>query len=172
MNIKLEELQAADAEDLYQFERDNRDYFETMVPSRGEDYYNVETFKTRLESLLDEQSKGQSYYYLIKNEDGLILGRMNLVDIDRSDHSAHIGYRVGKSYTGKGIAYRALELLLETLNKREVNQILAKTTTTNIGSKKVLEKNGFKHIETSDETFLMNGKKMTFVYYKWTVACG
>ncbi len=92
MEITLEKLQPVDAKKLYEFEIENRDYFEKMVPSRGEDYYNFETFKIRHEALLDEQTKGQSYYYLIKNENGLILGRMNLVDIDKSRNLGYIGY--------------------------------------------------------------------------------
>ncbi|WP_368505184.1 GNAT family N-acetyltransferase [Alkalihalophilus sp. As8PL] len=169
MEITLEKLQPGDAKKLYEFEIENRDYFEKMVPSRGEDYYNFETFKIRHEALLDEQTKGQSYYYLIKNENGLILGRMNLVDIDKSRNLGYIGYRVGGAYTGKGIANRALKLLLETLNWQGIKQVLAKTTTNNIPSQKVLEKNGFNHISTSDEEFVMNGNRLKFVYYKWTI---
>lgn len=114
MEISLEKLQRADAEKLYEFELENRDFFEKMVPSRGKDYYDFETFKIRNEALLDEQTKGQSYYYLIKNENGFILGRMNLVDIDKSRYLGYLGYRVGEAYTGKGIASKALKLLLRT----------------------------------------------------------
>lgn len=169
MEIKLEKLQQADAIKLYEFEFENRDYFETTVPSRGDDYYNIESFKFRLESLIDEQSKGQSNFYLIKNENGLILGRINLVDIDKSLRLGHIGYRVGKAYSGKGIANKALKLLLRTINRVDIKQILAKTTTNNIASQKVLEKNGFKLIETRDEEFEKNGQRVKFVYYRWTI---
>ncbi|WP_170098748.1 GNAT family N-acetyltransferase [Alkalicoccus saliphilus] len=169
MDITLEELQQHDAIKLYEFELENRSYFEEMVPSRGEDYYHLEVFKIRHEALLEEQIKGQSYYYLIKNQDGLILGRMNLVDIDKSRNLGYIGYRVGETYTGKGIANKALKLLLSNLNKQEIKQILAKTTTNNIPSQKVLTKNGFNHISTSDEEFEMNGNSLKFVYYKWTM---
>ncbi|MCP8617943.1 GNAT family N-acetyltransferase [Salirhabdus salicampi] len=169
MEIRLEKLQRNDAKMLYEFELKNRDFFEKMVPSRGEEYYNFETFTLRHESLLDEQTKGLSYYYLIKNETGLILGRMNLVDIDKSRNLGYIGYRVGEKYTGKGIANRALKLLLDTLNKQGIKQILAKTTTNNIASQKVLEKSGFKHISTSNEEFIMNGNRVKFVYFKLTI---
>lgn len=169
MEITLEKLHNTDAKMLYEFELENRAYFEQMVPSRGEDYYNFETFKLRHEALLDEQMNGQSYYYLIKNKNGVILGRMNIVDIDHSLKLGYIGYRVGGAYTGKGIANRALKMLIGTLNKQGINQILAKTTTNNIASQKVLEKNGFKHISTSDEEFVMNGNSLKFVYYKWTI---
>ncbi|MBP2242304.1 ribosomal-protein-alanine N-acetyltransferase [Cytobacillus eiseniae] len=167
MKVTLEKLQQADAIKLYEFELENRDYFEKMVPGRGEEYYNLKTFKIRNEALLDEQAKGLSYYYLIKNEKGLILGRMNLVDIDKSRQLAYIGYRVGEAYTGKGIANLVLRLLLSTISEQGIEQILAKTTTNNLASQKVLEKNGFKHVSTDEEDFEMNGNRLKFVYYKW-----
>jgi ribosomal-protein-alanine N-acetyltransferase len=169
MQIKLEKLKWADAEKLYEFELENRDYFETMVPSRGEDYYSMEAFKKRHESLIDEQIKGKSIFYLIKNENGLILGRMNLVDIDKSLNLGHVGYRVGEAYTGKGIANKALKLLLRTIIRKGIKEVLAQTTTNNIASQKVLKKNGFKYIKTNDNEFEMNRKRIKFIYYKWTI---
>ncbi|MDV2685623.1 GNAT family protein [Alkalihalophilus lindianensis] len=167
VDITIEKLQNADFEKLFEFELENRAYFEEMVPSRGDDYYNFEAFKKRNKALLNEQDQGLSYFYLIKDKDGLILGRMNLVGIEKSQGIGHIGYRVGKSYTGKGISNRALTLLLESTNQLGIKRILAKTTTNNIASQKVLEKNGFKYRETSDEEFNMNGQLLSFVYYIW-----
>lgn len=169
MEIKLEKLQEADAVKLYEFELENRKYFETMVPSRGDDYYKKETFRVNHELLIDEQTKGISLFYLIKDKNDLILGRMNLVDIDQSLNLGHVGYRIGKAYTGKGIANKALKLLLSTLNKEEIKHVLAKTTTNNIASQKILENNGFKNVDSSNEEFEMNGQQLKFVYYEWTI---
>jgi [ribosomal protein S5]-alanine N-acetyltransferase len=168
MDIVIEKLQHSDAEELFVFELENRDFFEEMVPSRGDNYYNFETFKKRHQALLDEQAKGLSYFYLIKNKNGSILGRINLVDIDKVEYSGHIGYRMGKSYTGKGIASKALKLLMETTYKHGIKQLLAKTTNNNIASQRVLEKNGFKRVITNDEELIMNGQSLKFVHYMWT----
>ncbi|UCZ55076.1 GNAT family N-acetyltransferase [Bacillus shivajii] len=169
MEITIEKLKWADAEQLFEFERENRDYFEKMVPSRGNDYYLFESFKERHQALLEEQEQGLSYFYLIKDKDGLIIGRMNVIDIDKSENSGHIGYRVGEAYTGKGIAYKALQLLLEKASNLGIKKIFAQTTTNNIASQKVLLKNGFKHIKTSEEEFKMNGQTLKFVNFKWCI---
>ncbi|WP_018930726.1 GNAT family N-acetyltransferase [Gracilibacillus lacisalsi] len=166
MDILIEQLQYKDADKLFKFELENRNFFEKMVPSRGDDYYDFEIFKKRHQALLDEQAQGLSYFYLIKNISGEILGRMNLVDIDKSGYSGHVGYRVGESYTGKGIAYTALKLLIETVSEQGIKQLLAKTTNNNIASQKVLEKNGFEHIRTDAEE--IDGQNLKFVYYMWT----
>ncbi|GGM19098.1 N-acetyltransferase [Paraliobacillus quinghaiensis] len=167
MEITIKKLQNADLEKLYEFESENRAYFEEMVPSRGDDYYNFETFKMRNIALLDEQDQELSHFYLITDKDGVILGRMNLVDIEKSRGIGHIGYRVAEEYTGKGVANKAINLLLEHTEKLGINRILAKTTTNNIASQKILEKNGFKYIEKSNDEFKMNGNLISFVYYVW-----
>lgn len=169
MEICIEKIKATDADALFKFELENRAYFEQTVPSRGDDYYKQEVFKSNHEALLEEQAQGTSYFYLIKDQYNAILGRINLVDIDTAQMEAHLGYRVGKNYTGKGIARKALQLLLEDgiVNQR-INQIHAKTTTNNVASRIILERNGFTYIGSDEETFEMNGQTLTFVYYKWS----
>lgn len=168
MDISIEKLHKQDAEELFNFESENRAYFEKNVPSRGEAYYNFETFQKRHKDLLEEQEKGISYFYLIKDKTGSIVGRMNLVDIDRNKSIGHIGYRVGEIHTGKGIANKALKLLLMKVSTENIKQVQAKTTSNNIASQKVLEKNGFKQVPTSNEEFIMNGQNLKFVYYVWS----
>ncbi|RWZ58586.1 N-acetyltransferase [Halobacillus fulvus] len=166
MSIQLEKLQLADLHPLYEFERENRHFFEKMVPSRGDDYYRLDTFEKNHKALLDEQTRGEAFYSLIKDEHGHILGRMNLTDIDLTERSGSIGYRIGEEHTGKGIAYQALELFLEDLSHNGIRRVFAKTTTNHIASQKVLEKNGFEYRWTDDEVFEMNGQLLKFVYYE------
>ncbi|MGN4125584.1 GNAT family N-acetyltransferase [Lysinibacillus sphaericus] len=170
MDVFLEKLHVNDAEDLYTFELENRTFFEEMVPTRGDDYYYPEIFKKRHETLLEEQALGTSYFFLIKDKNNSILGRINLVEINKYQKVGHLGYRVGQIHTGKGIANKALKLLLaETQLGQDIKQIKAKTTTNNIASQKVLEKNGFKREDTRVEAFEMNGQKVRFVYYTLTI---
>lgn len=168
MDITLEKLQIADAEKLFEFERNNRTFFEEMVPTRGDEYYNFEFFQRSLESLLDEQAQGSSYFYLIKDSNASIIGRVNLVDVEEPLGIGHLGYRVGQLHTGKGIANQAVKLVIEkVLGEGRIKQIKAKTTTNNVASQRVLEKNGFEHVGMSDEVFEMNDQKLRFVYYSW-----
>jgi [ribosomal protein S5]-alanine N-acetyltransferase len=168
MDITIEKLHETDAEKLYEFELENRDFFEEMVPSRGDEYYNFENFKKRHQALLDEQAKGLSYFFLIKDKDDLILGRINIIDIDKSQKLGHVGYRVGKAYTRKGVASKALKLLIDTMNNQGIKQILAKTTINNIASQKVLKKAGFKQLAINDEEFT-KGQRVKFISYSSTV---
>lgn len=168
MTIFIERLQKEDADKLLEFERENRIFFEETVPTRGDEYYMLEIFNNQLVALLDEQLRGVSQFYLIKGQDHNILGRINLVDFDKSRTVCHLGYRIGENHTGKGIASKALALLLENLINPNIRLIKAKTTTNNIASQKVLEKNGFVRGDISDEPFEMNGQKVSFIDYMWT----
>ncbi|MGG1685217.1 GNAT family N-acetyltransferase [Pseudalkalibacillus sp. NRS-1564] len=55
---------------------------------------------------------------LKKDENGTILGRINLVDSNPSNNSVELGYRIGEENTGNGIATKALKLLLEKTTNR------------------------------------------------------
>lgn len=167
MTILIDGLQKRDAEDLLEFELKNRNFFEDMVPSRGDEYYNPDVFNKNLIALLDEQFQGLSQFYLIK-DNKQILGRINLVDFDEYRKICHLGYRIGQEHTKKGIGSKALAILLESLTDTNIEVIKAKTTTNNIASQKVLEKNGFEKMEgTSNEQVEKNTYKVNFIFYKW-----
>lgn len=163
MEISLQRLRKSDAENLMAFERDNRLFFEQMVPSRGDDYYEWDKFLKRHQALLDEQQSGHSRFYLIKDKDANIVGRMNVTDIEKN--AAEVGFRMGESYVGKGLGKKALTLLLS--QDPDIKRYYAKTTTVNKASQKVLENNGFVEMETSIDEFELNGQKMRFIHYVW-----
>lgn len=167
MKIYIELMKEQDATDLFKFERDNRIFFEKMVPSRGEDYYIFKKFKDRHSELLKEQEEGLSYFYLIRNSFNLIVGRINLVDLKKDEKCGYVGYRVGESYTGKGIANNALKLLLKEVEKYDILVLHGKTTSNNVVSQKVLEKNHFKQKHIKYEEFESNGRKERFIHYIW-----
>jgi len=165
MEITLHLLREQDVPQLLEFELENRDFFEQLVPERGDDFYVFEQFVSRQRELLKEQQAGLAEFYLIKNNTGDILGRINLVDLDKYLQTAEVGFRIGAKYGGQGIGSRALELLLDT--DLGLTKIHGKTTTVNQASQRILTKNGFNELGVSEEEFEMNGQNMRFVHYLW-----
>lgn len=165
MDIELHLLQEKDAMDILVFEKENRDYFNQTVPDRGRDYFEMDSFLFRHQQLLEEQKRGVSYFYLIKDRHGQLLGRINLVDIDRKEALGHVGFRVGESFAGKGIARQALKLLQETAS--DIKIMKAKTTTHNSASQRVLEMCGFTKIYEEEKPFLFNGQEIQFIHFRW-----
>ncbi|WP_433772201.1 GNAT family N-acetyltransferase [Bacillus wiedmannii] len=168
MEIYIEQLKKQDAEDLFTFELTNRSFFETMVPNRGSKYYDFEYFQILLNDLLIEQADGNSYFYLIRNEEKEIVGRINLVDLDTETRSRSLGYRVGERFTKKGVATAAVKLILDVAKNNEINEVHAKTTTNNLASQLVLEKSEFSYKNETDTTSVeLNGEHVNFVHYIW-----
>ena len=158
--IRISLLQEADTEMLYKFELDNRNFFESMVPPRGDDYYDSNNFNAIIKELVKEQENGLIYMYLIKDSMNSILGRVNLVSIVRgSFNKAELGYRIGKGYNGKGYATKAVSLVMEeALNIHRLHRIEAGTSPDNIGSQIVLIKNGFQFSGRYNQYIYQGGK--------------
>lgn len=81
MAITIQLLSKYDAEKILEFEKLNKTFFETIIPPRGDDYYDIENMKRILEEIEEEQNKGLCYMYLILNEKEKLVGRVNLFSI-------------------------------------------------------------------------------------------
>ena len=69
--------------------------------------------------------------------DGAFVGYISCFPMDGQDH---VGYWLDRAFWGKGIASRALPLLLEEVTRRP---LIAAVATSNIASLRVLQKCGF-----------------------------
>ncbi len=63
-----------------------------------------------------------------------------------SDSELEVGYWLGKSYWGQGFCSEALSMMLSLPNFPATSKIVAKVIPENIGSQRVLLKNGFSYI--------------------------
>lgn len=168
MSISIHLLSKCNAEELLEFEKQNKDFFETVIPPRNENYYNIQNLKHILEEIEEEQSRGLCYMYLIRNEKKELVGRVNLFSIARGIfQKAEVGYRIGKEYNGKGYATEAVRLACkEGFEKYKLHRIEAGTSNKNIGSQIVLLKNGFEFIGRTRQVININGKWIDGVLFE------
>ncbi|MRR79802.1 N-acetyltransferase, partial [Bacillus anthracis] len=119
--------------------------------------------------LLIEQADGNSYFYLIRNEQKELVGRITLVDTDTETRISSLGYRVGEKFTKKGVATAAVKLILDVAKNNKINEVHAKTTSNNLASQIVLEKSGFSSYQNEADTtsVQLNGEHVNFVHYIW-----
>ena len=91
------------------------------------------------------QSKdGPFVYAVIRNEDEVNLGYVQLVKIDLG---FEIGYHIAKQFNGNGYATNAVKLFLEYLKQNtDYKEIYGVALADNHASRRVLEKNRFKLI--------------------------
>ncbi|MFD9095882.1 GNAT family N-acetyltransferase [Streptomyces collinus] len=137
---ELKRLHAGHASAVLAFELANRAYFAGTVSDRGDDYFA--RFTDRYEDLLAEQEAGICAFHVLVAEDGAVLGRFNLVDIE--DHGAVLGYRVAQHATGRGVATAAVrELCRVAAVQYGLHRLRAATADQNVASQRVLAKAGF-----------------------------
>ena len=142
--ISLELLSEENSLDVYSFEKENREYFERNLPPRPANYFDLEGFKEITRELLAEQTNRNVYMHLIRDSQGVMVGRINLSVLENNRKTAELGYRIGENVSNLGYASEAVKLVLDkTFNTYALNKIIAGTATGNLASQRVLIKNGF-----------------------------
>ena len=125
---ELELLEAGHAPAVLAFEVANRAWFTASVPDRGDDYFTH--FAQRHHALLAEQESGRCAFYVLVADDGVVLGRFNLIDID--DGVATLGYRVAQQVAGRGVATATVQQLCRLATTRHglhtINASVTRTT--------------------------------------------
>lgn len=155
---ELQRLHADHAPAVMAFELANRAYFAASVPDRGDEFFDQ--FTDRYNALLAEQEAGICAFHVLVTEDGSVLGRFNLVDIE--DHTAELGYRVAQHVAGRGVATTTVrELCRLAAAQYRLRTLRAATERRNTASQKVLTKAGFVPVGPADPVHL-GGKPGTW----------
>ncbi|MEV5451048.1 MULTISPECIES: GNAT family N-acetyltransferase [Streptomyces] len=137
---ELKRLHADHAPAVLAFELANRAYFAASIPDRGDEFFD--RFPDRHSAVLAEQEAGVCAFYLLVAEDGSVLGRFNLYDLE--DGTARLGYRVAEDVAGRGVATATVRELCRTAAEEHgLRTLMAATSHDNAASRKVLTKAGF-----------------------------
>ena len=137
---ELQRLRADHAPAVLAFERANRTYFAASISDRGDEFF--EQFTERHSALLAEQEAGSSIFHVLVSDDGSVLGRFNLFDLEEG--TANLGYRVAQHVAGRGVATATVRELCRLAAARHgLRTLRAATSRENVASQKVLTKAGF-----------------------------
>ena len=127
-NIRLRDVTTGDLPVFFEHQRDPEANRMAAFPARDWDAFMAHWTKI----LGDAAGTIRTILF-----DGQVVG--NIASWER-DHQRFVGYWIGKSYWGKGVATQALSAFLEVVKARPIYAHVAKH---NIGSVRVLEKCGF-----------------------------
>ena len=137
---ELQRLRADHAPAVLAFELANRAYFATFISDRGDAFFD--RFTEQYNTLLAEQEAGTCVFHVLVSEDGTVLGRFNLYNLE--DGVAELGYRVAQHVAGRGVATAAVQELCQLAAAQYgLRTLKAATTHDNVASQKVLTKAGF-----------------------------
>ena len=157
--ISLELLSKENSLDIYFFEKENREYFERNLPPRPANYFDLEGFNEITRELLTEQTNRDVYMHIIRDSQGIMVGRINLSVLGKDRKTAELGYRIGENVTNLGYASEAVKLVLEkAFTTYGLHKIIAGTATYNLASQRVLLKNGFTFSKIIENDFQMNNE--------------
>jgi ribosomal-protein-alanine N-acetyltransferase len=163
---ELQPLRADHAPAVLAFERANRAYFASFISDRGDAYY--EEFTEGYRALLAEQDAGICAFHVLVADDGAVVGRFNLIDLE--DGVAVVGYRVGQDVAGRGVATAAVgELCRLAADRHGLHTLRAAVSHENTASRRVLEKSGFVAVGPAAPEHL-GGKQGT--WFQRTLASG
>ena len=155
---ELQQLHADHGPAVLAFELANRAYFAAFVSDRGDDFFDQ--FSEQHSALLADQDAGAGAYYVLVAEDGSVLGRFNLYDVE--DGTAVLGYRVAEHVAGRGLATATVrELCRLAAAQHGLHTLRAATSRENTASQKVLTKAGFVPAGPADPAHL-GGKQGTW----------
>jgi ribosomal-protein-alanine N-acetyltransferase len=163
---ELQRLQAGHGPAILAFELANRAYFAASISDRGDEFFDQ--FTDRYSALLAEQEAGTCACYVLVAEDGSVLGRFNLYDLE--DGTADLGYRVAQHAAGRGVATAAVRELCRLAAARHgLRTLRAATARKNAASQRVLAKAGFVPAGPADPASI-GGKPGT--WYERDLAAG
>jgi [ribosomal protein S5]-alanine N-acetyltransferase len=137
---ELQRLRADHASAVLAFEQENRNYFASFISDRGEEFFDH--FDDSFNELLAEQEAGGCIFHVLVDENGKVLGRFNLFDLDGG--TAVLGYRIARQVAGRGVATTTVQELCHRAAEQYGLRVLrAATSFENVASQKVLIKAGF-----------------------------
>jgi len=139
---------------LFQFELENREWFESIIYPRENYFYTYSGVKMHIFDSIINMKLG-THYSGVLIIDSQIVARGNLKDISAKNNKGFVGYRVSENFTGKGYATHCLsELVKIAADSYSINELEALVLDNNPASKAVLEKLGFKaeHYEANFAT--------------------
>ena len=155
----LRRYRPEDADDLYRYLGTDP----AMYAYTGwNPYATLEMSKETVRRLIDCYDDKHVYSWVMDADD-VIVGTIGAYDY-QDDH-IEVGFSIVKAWQGRGLATEALKKVLEYLTENEkIPCVTAWCAAENIGSRRVLEKAGMKHVLTEMDGLTVGGS----VYDKLT----
>ena len=160
----LETLVAGDAEGIA--EQANDAELAQNVAGMGEfpHPYRIDDAMMFIAGAAEELDSGRGYHFGIKTYDGKIAGAAGIRDMDRESHTGEIGFWVGKTHRGQGLASGAMDALVAFgFEELALREIFAEVLASNQKSILLLSKLGFMEREKGTARLAAGGVSDTSI---------
>lgn len=103
---------------------------------------------------------------IARREDGGIIGTTTIFQIDHEHRRGEIGFAIGRDHWGHGYASEAVTLLIRfAFEQLDLHRLEADPDPQNLGSIRVLERQGFKREGLLRERYFLDGEPQDAEYY-------
>lgn len=139
--VFLKPLEKEDSKLLHEYTKE-KELNEYSGPYNSSE--SLEKANEYVEKCNEKMKNGEGYFFGIFSKDNILVGSIGLFNINMEKKSGEVGFWTAKEYWGNGFMSEALNLVLNfSFDELEIIKILAAFHEKNIGSKKILLKNGF-----------------------------
>ena len=138
----------------------SRDYLQPWEPAWPQDDLTKAAFRRRLSIYAREMELGNAWPFFVFSEDGeTLFGAVTLSNVRRGvAETGTVGYWIGQTHTGRGYATAAVRALAEhSFGGLKLHRLEAACLPANIGSRRVLEKAGFRREGEAKAYLKING---------------
>jgi ribosomal-protein-alanine N-acetyltransferase len=148
--------------------RVSRDFLAPWEPIRSDDYFTVEGQLAVIRNALAQHEQGSALPRVILDDSGLVVGRITLNGIVRGPfQSCSVGYWVGVTHTGRGLATAAVrDILGVAFGELGLHRVQAETLLHNVRSQGVLKRNGFVRIGMAPAYLNIAGRWQDHILYQ------
>ncbi|MCL7463673.1 GNAT family protein [Phaeovulum sp. NW3] len=160
--------QHSDFRDWAWLREESRDFLTQWEPSWAHDHLGRKAFANRVYWAARAASSGTALpLFLIRREDGAVLGAITLDNIRRGPAQAGtLGYWVGARHARQGFMREAIRAVVHhAFTALDLSRIEAACLPENAASRGVLEKSGFKYEGVAQSYLQINGRWRNHVLY-------
>jgi ribosomal-protein-alanine N-acetyltransferase len=150
--------------------RVSRDFLAPWEPLRGDDYFTADGQLAVVSDALAQHERGSTLPHVILDGTGCVVGRITLNGIVRGPfQSCSVGYWVGVTATGRGLATAAVrDILAVAFDELGLHRVQAETLLHNVRSQAVLRRNGFRRIGMAPAYLNIAGRWQDHILYQIT----
>lgn len=128
----------------------------------------IDNLRERMKAMrsdLSDLKAAEDFQFFVQWEN-LIVGAVNLRNINHTMRYGEIGYGVGEEFQGKGIGTESIrQFILKIFKETALRRLFAYVAEDNIASRRILEKVGFIQEGICREHFIINGNPTNEVLY-------
>lgn len=161
-------MAVADAPVLAEVIRRNRTFLDPWEPVRDESYFTDDGQVRLAEAAMDALAAGLTHPRVILDDDGRVVGRINLNNIVRGPfQSASVGYWLAEEAGGRGLTTQAVAELVEfAFTEFGLHRLEAGTIPENLRSQAVLRKAGFVRFGYAERYLQIGGRYRDHILFQ------